>query len=124
MEPGLSDAAALDVEALGSSSLRISLRATGAALADAGVFTPVMAMPRNRLFISSVVTCSAKVFFTGLGTPAVSVMLSSVLRASPRPSLRLSRLSVSAAIVMICSFVPGLSTVPGKVRRIVLASRM
>ena len=83
-----------------------------------------MAVPLRRLLISSVLTCSAKVFFTGVGMPALRLIDSSFLTTPPRPSLRFSSFSVSAATSMICSLVPGLSTVPGKVRRIVFDSRM
>ena len=65
--------------------------------AGAGVFTPVIALPLRRLSISFVLTCSAKVFFTGFGMPAVRSMLFSTFTSPPRPSLRFSSFSVSAA---------------------------
>ena len=77
-EPGAEDLMELEVLDVGASfGFNASLRATGAAFAVMGVFTPLTAEPFRRCFISVVLSFSANVFFTGLGTPPVTDWLTS-----------------------------------------------
>ena len=92
--------------------------------ATPGTLTPPTAEPLRRWLSSAALIFSAKVFFTGLGTPPVRSMAPSLASVPGMPSVSFSTRASIEATTSTRSLRPGLSALPGKVRRIVLERRI